>query len=771
MILIFLLNHSYMLTESETRNDRRPFENEQLFKTNADLSLKAFFNDSNSIIVLFNKYLEITAFNKQAQKYATCLFDTDLVVGENASQILPEVFKPRFTEYALTALNGYETKNMVINIPDTSIWWSFRFSPLFTNCEEIFGISITANDISERKKTEDLLKISESRFKSLTESGTDMISLYDEDFKTIYRSAAAFQLTGRHDDILDKNQSVLEFLHPDDYIRLQSTIKNLVATKGLKIHDIFRWRHIDGHYLWLEGSLTNRLHDVNIRAIVSNMRNISEEIKLRENQSLLASIINSTNDAVISCDMIGKITSWNKSAEILLGFKEEDVIGDDFKLFIPSNIVSQEDALIKKSRKGVFFNQIQSKRIKKNGEIIDVSLTMSPILNAKNKVIGISKIIRDVTQLNKTKTELELFKLIIEKTSDAIMITDAGEMSLDGPRIIYVNKSFTTTTGYTAEDVLGKNPRIMQGPLTSRKELDKLNSSIKNWLPNEVEIVNYKKNGDPFWVNISMVPITNEIGWYTHWVSIQKDVSMRRREMEERELLIKELSNNNKELKQFSYITSHNLRGPLTNLMGIIQLLKLETISDPKTRSLIEAFKSSTISLKATLDDLIKILIIKENNNQELATLNLETHLNKVISSIGNIIKASQATIDYDFKEANSVQFNSAYLESIFLNLITNAIKYGKPGLIPHIKIKSTIKNDCIQLSFSDNGLGMAWEKVKDKIFGLYQRFHRHADSKGIGLYLVHSQITSLGGSIEVETEPNKGTTFIINFAAEIIKA
>lgn len=603
--------------------------------------LKSFFNNSGLISILFNKNLEITFFNPKAQIYSKNIFKIDLVVGKKLVDILPTAYKSTFRTLALKALDGFETTNKDIKIRNTTIWWSTRYFPLYSNSGDVFGVSFTAIDISIRKKSEELLSKSESRFRSLTENGSDMISMYDENFKIIYRTESAFELTGRQDRDVNTNNSILQYLHPDDFVRLQPVIKKLLSTRGIKIHERFRWRHIEGHYVWLEGSLTNLLNDENIRAIVTNMRNITEDIKLREGQSLLASIVNSTSDAIISCNLEGKITSWNKSAEKLFGFMEEETIGNGFKLFIPTNEVLYETSMMIDAIKGNYINQIQSTRVKKNGEIIDVSLSMSPIWNDKNEVIGISKIIRDVTQVNKTKKELEL--------------------------------------------------------------------------------------------------------------------------------LIKELSNNNKELKQFSYITSHNLRGPVANLMGVIQLLDLETITDPKTRILIEAFKNSTTSLKTTLDDLIKILIIKENTNYELTILNLESHLIKVIDSIGNIIKISGANIDFDFSTVNSVRFNSAYLESIFLNLITNAIKYTIPGSKPIIRIKSIIKNDCVQLSFSDNGLGMDLKKVKDKIFGLYQRFHSHPDSKGIGLYLVHSQITALGGSIEVETEPNKGTTFIISFAPELI--
>ena len=630
-----------MKQASEINYINSQHENEQLFKTEYDLAIHAFFNNSGSILVLFNRNLEITAFNAKAQIYANELFNSDFVIGKKVFEILPETFQSSFIDLSLKALDGIESSNIEINLPETTLWWNLRYSPLYNNSKEIFGASFTAIDISEKKKSEELLIKSEARFKSLNENGSDMISMYDQNFKTIFRSEAAFELTGRIPDEVENDTSILQYLHPDDFIRLQPTLEKLLSSKGIKIHETFRWRHKDGTYRWLEGNITNLLHDENIKAIVTNMRDITDDMKLREGQSLLASIVNSTDDAVISTRLDGKITSWNKSAEKLLGFKEEEVMGDDFKLFIPTDIYLSESILIDKARKGAYFNQIQSKRVKKNGEIIDVSLTMSPIRNENNEVIGVSKIIRDVTHFNKTKRE--------------------------------------------------------------------------------------------------------------------------------RELLIKELSSNNKELKQFSYITAHNLRGPLTNLMGIIKLLNIDTITDVKTKTLVEAFISSTNSLNETLDDLIKILIVKENNNNELASLNFEEHLLKVINSISNTIEISQTDIDYDFKAANTVSFNSAYLESIFLNLITNAIKYSRPHVKPQISISSSIENNCVHLSFTDNGLGMDWNKVKDKIFGLYQKFHRHPDSKGIGLYLVHSQITALGGSIEVKTEPNKGTTFIISFAPELI--
>ena len=307
----------------------------------------------------------------------------------------------------------------------------------------------------------------------------------------------------------------------------------------------------------------------------------------------------------------------------------------------------------------------------------------------------------------------------------------------------------------------------MQGPLTDATQLKQFRNAINNLQPCEIEIINYKKSGDPFWVNLSIVPVANEKFVYTHWIAIQKDITEKRKQMEEREQMIHELTQNNNELRQFSYITSHNLRGPLTNMIGILNLIDSSSISDTRLNNLVDGLKKSTLNLNETLNDLVKILIIKENSQIKIEKIHFKTKLNKVIESIENTIQESGTLIEYNFSEVEYVNFSRVYLQSILQNLISNAIKYKVPDINPIIKIRSTISNGSVQLHISDNGLGMDWEKVKNKIFGLYQKFHNHQDSKGIGLYLVYAQVTALGGTLDLKTEKGKGSTFIITFKKE----
>ena len=237
--------------------------------------------------------------------------------------------------------------------------------------------------------------------------------------------------------------------------------------------------------------------------------------------------------------------------------------------------------------------------------------------------------------------------------------------------------------------------------------------------------------------------------------------------MEERELMIQELTKNNIELKQFSYITSHNLRAPLTNMIGILSLLDTTYIQDKRVNQLIDGLKASTYKLNETMTDLVKVLIIKENTNLGLSKVYFKSVLAVVLKSAENIIHSSNTIIETDFSEAESVSFSKAYLESILMNLISNAIKFKLPEIRPKIKIWTSISNQCVQLNIADNGLGMDWEKVKHKVFGMYQRFHNNLESKGMGLFLVYAQVNALGGSINLSTEIDKGSTFTITFKKE----
>ena len=230
---------------------------------------------------------------------------------------------------------------------------------------------------------------------------------------------------------------------------------------------------------------------------------------------------------------------------------------------------------------------------------------------------------------------------------------------------------------------------------------------------------------------------------------------------EERELLVAELTRTNKDLKQFSFITSHNLRAPLSNLIALLGLVEYETLNE-NNREIIEMFQKSTRQLNKTINDLSQILLIKNNVDVNIADIEIEVLLNEITTSLSYEITGCNCTISFDLR-VKSIQFNKSYLESILINLMTNAIKYRSPNRELIIKItSSTNEKGEVILTVQDNGLGIDVARHQERLFGLYQKFHSNTDGSGLGLYIVKSQITTMGGRIDVESEIDKGTSFVI---------
>ena len=270
------------------------------------------------------------------------------------------------------------------------------------------------------------------------------------------------------------------------------------------------------------------------------------------------------------------------------------------------------------------------------------------------------------------------------------------------------------------------------------------------------------KSGEIVWLSWTSLPLEKDQLIF----AIGRNITHKKKLEEERNALLASLTKANKDLKQITYTTSHDLRSPVNSLLCVFSLLDLTKIEDPETLELIGIIKAAGEHLKLTLDEQVNVLSQKGTLNEPIEEVGLHETLKTVLRSIDSLVKTSRAIIHVDFNSFDRICFNKLYLESVFLNLITNSIKYARPDRSPVIKISSSIQNGVHQLSFTDNGLGFDMEKVRGRIFGFNQKFHNHIDSKGIGLYLVYNHITNLGGQIDVESEVNVGTTFTISFSS-----
>ncbi len=281
--------------------------------------------------------------------------------------------------------------------------------------------------------------------------------------------------------------------------------------------------------------------------------------------------------------------------------------------------------------------------------------------------------------------------------------------------------------------------------------------------PFNTEIKMMTANNREFWGRAIGKPVYNENKEIIGIRGVFQDIDEIKRKEIRLQKSIDIIASQNSRLFNFAHIVSHNLRSHTSNLSLLVQLI--DDIDDPKEKvELIKEIKEISLSLNTTIEHLNEIVAIHTNTGQEKKQVKFKEALKLVTNGIGRMISLSNATIKADFKELETIDYIPAYLESILLNLITNAIKYKHPDRDPVIEIKTYVKNETAYLEISDNGRGIDMKLFKDKIFGMYKTFHYNTDAVGIGLFLTKNQVESLNGTINVESEVEKGTTFIIEF-------
>ena len=499
--------------------------------------------------------------------------------------------------------------------------------------------------------------------------------------------------------------------------------------------------------------------------ILEKIKSNNNEIK--ESNEKYDIVSKATSDTIWDWKIQEDTITWNKGIETIFGYTQEEVGNNSAWWF---DKIHPEDS-IKMSVKLYSFIEQKSEKWQDQYRfrcadntykyVLDRGFLLKDKKGRAHRMIGA---IQDITKQKKEEENLKLLETVVTQTKDAVVITKSDSNSETFPNIIYVNNAFCAMTGYKSKKVLSKPFNPFNTEELDSHEYEKFISAIAEKRECQIETITKKKNKEEYWVRFSMIPIYNSDNELSHWISIQKDVTEERKQEKEKEQLIRELTQNNKDLKQFSYITSHNLRAPLSNLIGLLNLIEDIPINDSELSEIINGFKKSTHLLNETINDLVKIIVIKDKISIQKENVTINEVVEHVFSQLKFQIEQSKPILKLNFDEADIIYTNKAYLESILINLLTNSIKYKSET--KKLKISITIKktNNSTILKFKDNGIGIDLKRNSEHIFGLYQRFHDYPDSKGLGLYLVKSQIESLGGTIAIESEVNKGTEFTLTF-------
>ncbi|WP_238567965.1 PAS domain-containing protein [Flavobacterium sp. ASV13] len=499
--------------------------------------------------------------------------------------------------------------------------------------------------------------------------------------------------------------------------------------------------------------------------VFKKLKETNEEIK--ESNEKYDIVAKATSDTIWDWKIQEDSINWNKGIEGVFGYNPNEV-GKTSKWWFDK--IHPEDSIRMSIKLYSFIEQKTEKwqdqyRFRCADGSYKYVLDRGFLLKDENgRAIRMIGAIQDITKQKEEEQRLKLLETVITQSKDSILITEANSQARKIPKIVYVNPAFSQMSGYLSNEIVGKSPNIFKGPKSDSEELKKLLRAIKNEEECLIETISYTKQKEEYWVRFSMIPIFNNEGSISHWISIQRDITEEKKLETEKEHLIRELTQNNKDLKQFSYITSHNLRAPLSNLIGLLNLIEDIPIENPELEEILGGFTKSTHLLNETINDLVKVIIIKDNPSMQKEEVSLKEVFENVFSQLSFQIELHKPIIKLKFERVPLLNTNKAYIESILLNLLTNSIKYKSENRKLKISIiAEQIDNKAI-LTFKDNGIGIDLERNRDKVFGLYQRFHNYPDSKGLGLYLVKSQVETMGGIITIESEVNKGTTFTITF-------
>ncbi len=454
----------------------------------------------------------------------------------------------------------------------------------------------------------------------------------------------------------------------------------------------------------------------------------------------------------------GKV-SWSDEAFRILGYKPGEVEPSDevFLSKVPKEDIKEVKRIFDSAEKGTKSYALVHRVRRDNGEIRIVRTESKPLLDETGSTVGMYGILEDITERKIAAEEKDRLSNVVQKSLNEIYMFNSEDH-----KFVYVNEGALRNLGYTLEEMLNMSPQEIIPKYTPSK-FKKLVNILVNRMEEKIvfESENRRKDGSLYPVEIHLQLIKEE--YKKIFVAIIIDITERKKA----ENIIKRNSDllafQNTQLGDFCNIVSHNLRSPLVNMNMLVDLI--EETNDPDDRQkLIGKFKPIINNVNETFNELLESLQIQQDLEVKSEAIEVKEFFNKAIKGFEGQIALSDAVIEVDFDEAPVVNFPPKYFSSVLHNLISNSLKYKSPDRPPLIVVKTQKKGDRVILSVQDNGLGIDLAQHKNDLFKIRKVFHYHPDAKGFGLYITKTQVETMGGRIWVESQPNQGCTFFVEF-------
>jgi len=688
--------------------------------------------------------------------------------------IHPEDF-PGFKEANAFAINGKKELDFEhrIILPNGKIKWVHEKGKLIKVGNEKTVFEETVQDITEHRNSLEKLLQSEARQRGILKSQTNYLTRLDMDGNYSYvndKFITDFKWIFPHGEIVGQPGifSVKENHHSKVKNAFEKCVANLNVVYQVEIEKL-REGGGERTTLWdfvcLPDSNGKPLEIQGVGIDITDR--IKAEEALKESNMRYKLVSKATSDAIYDWDLKSNALLLSEAFYAMSGYTQKD-FSSGIEAFL-EKIHSDEKHHITESLnravEGMENHRIAEYRFQKaNGKYASVIDKGFILRDAKGKAFRMVGAIQDITNIK--NSELAALKASEEKEIILESIGDAFFMVDNDWIVTYWNRHSEALLECVREEIIDKNLWEVFPDAVDTQFYTSYRKAVA-----EKSIENFEEYFDRVnkWFEVTAYPSQSGLSVYF------KDVTERK----ESELQIIRLNNNlkahteelveaNKGLEQFSFIVSHNLRSPVANIIGLADLIGNKEYPEDVKNDFLKELLDNVQRLDIVISDLNTILQVKVEMDAKKEPVILNNLVNAIKISIQNLIEKEevQITTSFDVPAIHTVQ---SYLHSIFYNLIANSIKYRKPGVTPQIEIKSETKQGAVVITFEDNGLGIDLVKKGEQVFGLYRRFHNHIEGKGMGLFLVKTQVELLGGRISIESEVNAGTKFTISFKEETL--
>lgn len=622
------------------------------------------------------------------------------------------------------------------------------------------------------------LKFDQRWFATALASIGDAIIATDHRGHVLYLNAVAEELTGwssaeaRGKELIDVFPIVNELTR----LPVESPVQRVLESGnivGLANHTILLGR--TGKEIPIDDSAAPiKEEDGSISGVILVFRDVTEKRNAELLNEQLAAIIESSDDIIASKDLNGIITSWNRGAERILGYTADEVIGKHVSMLMPPEAIDDTERILGRIRQGEKVDHYQTKRKRKDGSIIDVSLTVSPVRDAEGTVVGASKVGRDISDQRRAQELTERLAAIVESSDDIIASKD-----LEGV-ITSWNKGAERVLGYRADEVIGKHVSIIMPPELVEdmpRILEKIRRGEK---VDHYQTRRRRKDGSIVDVSLTVSPIRDGSGRIIGASKIGRDVTEEKRAREERDRLL-ELAEKSKadaeaanRLKdEFLATLSHELRTPLNAILGWSSILSMNTVDPDDLKQGLAVIERNARIQVQIIEDLLDVSrIISGNMRLDVQRVNLHEIINAAITAVTPAAEAKGVRIHKVLDSlAGAVSGDAARLQQVVWNLLTNAVKFTPKG--GRVQVLLERVNSHVEISVIDSGVGIRPEFLPH----IFERFSQ-ADSSttrrhgglGLGLAIV-KQLTELhGGTVRAKSPgEGQGSTFVIGLPITVV--